>query len=235
MLNRKAWEEEYQQFKLVVNPLEDRPQSNLAVFLKYLKRKEKINIADLAVLDLGSGVGRNSTFLAGEGAKVVGLEFSRNALGLAQARAKDAGVTVDYREHDIGAPYPFPDQSFDLVLDITSSNSLNTKGRETYLSEVARVLKRGGSGQSGWFFVRALCKEGDKNAQTLLKTSPGTEPDTYVMPGLGLMERVFSRADFEELYGRYFKIVYLERTSHYATVNKRKFKRYYWVAYLQPK
>jgi SAM-dependent methyltransferase len=160
MLNRKAWEEEYQQFKLVVNPLEDRPQSNLAVFLKYLKRKEKINIADLAVLDLGSGVGRNSTFLAGEGAKVVGLEFSRNALGLAQARAKDAGVTVDYREHDIGAPYPFPDQSFDLVLDITSSNSLNTKGRETYLSEVARVLKRGGSGQSGWFFCSSLVQRG---------------------------------------------------------------------------
>ena len=62
-----------------------------------------------------------------------------------------------------------------MILDITSSNSLNAKEREIYLSEVNRVLKK-----NGHFFVRALCKDGDKNAQSLLKKSPGKDYDTYM-------------------------------------------------------
>jgi len=62
----------------------------------------------------------------------------------------------------------------------------------------------------GYFFVRALCKDGNKNVKNLLKLSPGREYDTYVLKEIGLTERVFSREDFVKMYGN-FKILNLER------------------------
>jgi SAM-dependent methyltransferase len=227
MNNQEVWEKEYQEFNLLSGIDNDRPNANLTRFLGWLK-KRKIGFSDWQILDLGSGVGRNADYLANLGCKVVGLEFSREAVKIAKARATTSDVAIDYRQHDIGSTYPFPDSSFDLILDITSSNSLDEKGREVYLEEVKRVLKPG-----GWFFVRALCKDGDKNAKNLLKQFPGREKDTYVMPEMGLVERVFSREDFVALYSRYFQIEYLGKTIRYPSLNGRKFKRFYWVAYMQ--
>jgi ubiquinone/menaquinone biosynthesis C-methylase UbiE len=111
---------------------------------------------------------------------------------------------------------------------VTSSNSLNEKGRDIYLEEVHRVLKNG-----GYFFVRALAKDGNKNVKNLLKQSPGKEYDTYVIKEIGLTERVFSKEDFTLLYKKLFKILHLEKKTSYATFNDRIYKRDYWLAYLQ--
>ena len=226
--NRKVWEREYGEFKLIVNSLEDRPQSGLACFLRWLKEEQKIDFKKWRVLELGSGSGRNANYLASIGCAVTGLEFSQPALALARKRAEMSGVEIDYLEHDIGRPYPVPANYFNLVLDITSSNSLDEKGREIYLREVKRVLQL-----DSWFFLRALCKDGDKNVKELLKRFPGPERDTYIMPELGLVERVFSKEDLEKTYGQYFKLAKLTRESQYVKFNNRRYKRYYWVAYLK--
>jgi len=132
-------------------------------------------------------------------------------------------MSMDFKE-----PYNIEDKSIDIVLDITSSNSLNEKGREIYLNEVNRVLKKG-----GYFFVRALCKDGNKNVKNLLKTSPGREYDTYTIKEIGLTERVFSRDDFIKMYSQYFKILHLEKKTSYSTFNNRIYKRDYWLSYLK--
>jgi SAM-dependent methyltransferase len=111
---------------------------------------------------------------------------------------------------------------------VTSSNSLDEKGRATYISEVSRVLRPG-----GYFFVRALAKDGNKNVKNLLKTNPGREYDTYIMPEIGLTERVFSREDFIKMYGQFFKILNLEKKTSYSTFNDRIYKRDYWLAYMK--
>ncbi len=105
---------------------------------------------------------------------------------------------------------------------------MNEKGREIYLEEVNRVLKNG-----GYFFVRALAKDGNKNVKNLLKQSPGQEYDTYVIKEIGLTERVFSRDDFVKMYSKYFKILHLEKKANYTTFNNRIYKRDYWIAYLE--
>lgn len=140
------WDREYK------NPLfvtkKDGPQADTLRFLKFLIKEEKYKVEDRTILDLGCGTGRNANYLVDLGNKVIGIEISKEALNLAKNRAKDLRVDVDYRLGDIGEKYDIEDNSIDVVLDVTSSNSLNEIGREIYLKEVNRVLKTG-----GYFFV----------------------------------------------------------------------------------
>ncbi len=221
-----VWEREYKDPKLVTK--NEEPQADTLRFLKFLKKEEKYKIENKKILDLGAGTGRNSNYLAELGNNVIGIEISKTALNLAKARALELGLNVDYRLDDIGEEYEIADNSIDVILDVTSSNSLDENGREVYLRETSRVLK-----MQGYFFVRALCKDGNKNVKNLLKLNPGKEYDTYVIKDIGLTERVFSREDFMKMYGQYFKILHLEKKTNYTTFNNRIYKRDYFLAYLQ--
>lgn len=227
MAQQKAWENEYTNPQLMT--LGEDARKDVREYAKELRRKHGIDLASLHVLDLGCGTGRNALFFAEMGSTVVGLDISPTAIRIAKERAKDAGIVIDYRVHDIGAPYPFANHSFDLVLDVMSSNSLNEKGRALYLAETARVLT-----PHGHFFYRGLCKDGDTNVKHLLRTHPGKERDTYILPHLHLNERVFSERDFRALYGASFVIERLTRKSNYARMDGRVFKRMYWIASLRP-
>ena len=219
-----VWEREYRNPKLVTK--NDGPQADTLRFLKFLKKDRKYKVEDRNILDLGCGTGRNANYLA-ENNNVIGIEISKTAISLAKERAKEMGVNVDYRTGDIGEHYDIKDNSIDVILDVTSSNSLSDVGREIYLSEMNRILKN-----DGYIFVRALCKDGNKNVKNILKMNPGKEYDTYVIKEIGLTERVFSREDFIKTYTKYFKILKLEKKTSYTTFNNRIYKRDYWLAYM---
>jgi len=221
-----VWEREYRNPKLVTK--DDKPQADVLRFLKFLKKVEKYQVEDKNILDLGCGTGRNSNYLAKEGGNVIGIDISKTALLIAKERAEELGLRVGYRLGDIGENYDIKDESIDIILDVTSSNSLDDEGRENYLREMSRVLRKG-----GFVFVRALCKDGDDNAKKLLKENPGEEYDTYKIKEMGLTERVFSKADFMATYGKYFEILKLEKITHYSAFNNRVYKRNYWLAYLK--
>lgn len=226
-MQEHIWEKEYKNPKLVTKEAD--PQSAVLSFLKFLKKKEKMDIQGLSVLDLGCGTGRNSNYIAHLGNSVVGMDISETALSLAKERAHELHLTnVSYIKQNIGTAYSFNDDTFDIALDVTSSNSLNEAEREIYLKETHRILKSG-----GYLFVRALCKDGDQNAKTLLKTHPGKEKDTYIMPEFGLTERVFSKEDFISTYSPLFTILELEKITHYSKFKGRIYKRNYWIAYLK--
>lgn len=219
------WDKEYRKPLLVTK--NEGPQADTLRFLKFLKKDQKFKVEEKVILDLGCGTGRNSNYLADLGNKVTGFEISKTALNLAKDRALRMGLNVDYRLADIGQSYDIADASIDVVLDVTSSNSLNEQGREIYLQETNRVMKNG-----GYLFVRALAKDGNKNVKNLLKISPGSEYDTYIIREIGLTERVFSKTDFIKMYSQYFKILKLDKKTSYATFNNRVYKRDYWLAYL---
>jgi SAM-dependent methyltransferase len=224
----EIWEREYRNPKLVTK--NDSPQADTLRFLKFLKKKEKYIVEGRNILDLGSGTGRNANYLAEKGNNVIGIEISQTALNLAKERVREMGINVDYRLGSIGEHYDIDASSIDIVFDITSSNSLNEEGREIYLQEVNRVLKN-----DGYLFVRALCKDGNKNVKNLLKASPGIEYNTYIIKEIGLTERVFSKEDFIAMYGKFFKILHLEKKTSYTTFNNRIYKRDYWLAYMRKK
>ncbi len=248
MMQKNVWEKEYQNPRLVTGSHE--PQTSVKDFLRWLRREQKLPLENIRAIDLGCGNGKNSNYIAGLdfGNSVVGIDISETALKQARFRAHELaeqekiGATQATFEHrSIGEALPFADHSFDVALDVTSSNSLSEKERTLYVSEVHRILKMG-----GYFFVRALCKDGDKNAAALLVSNPGRENDTYILPEMNLSERVFTREDFIATYTNggipvataspahaRFEILHLEKETHYTKFAGRSYKRNFWVAYLR--
>jgi cyclopropane fatty-acyl-phospholipid synthase-like methyltransferase len=219
-MQENIWEKEYRDPTLV--SLSDVPAQCVRDFARFLRKEEKIELDNLNILDLGCGNGKNSNYIAEQGLnnKITGIEISDTVLNHARKLVPNG----NFIKQSIGIKWPVADQSFDIVLDVTCSNSLNEQERAVYLSELQRSLKPG-----GYFFLRALCKDGDKNAQNLLKTNPGAEKDTYIMPGLGLTERVFSKEDLLATYSSLGEPLYLDKEVHYTQFGGKSYKRNFWV------
>ena len=115
MAQYKVWENEYQNSKLVTK--NSQPQADVLRFFSFLRKEIGISLNNQSVLDLGSGTGRNSNYLAEKGNEVTGIEISDTASDIAEKRAKEKGLSVKYIRQSIGTKYPFKDNYFDLVLD----------------------------------------------------------------------------------------------------------------------
>ncbi len=218
-----VWEKEYRNPQLITNS--DEPQLDFKHYIKWLRKTEHVDLDGLRVLDLGSGTGKNSLFLAERGSDITGIELSTTAVKIAEQRAEERGMFAEFIEGSFGNKFNFKDDEFDLIIDVVSSMSLSDKERARYVSECVRVLKPGGH-----MFVKTLCKDGDKNAEYLLEHFPGQEKNTYVMPGTGIVERVFSKEDIESLYSE-FNIQKLERKHSYTQMDGKSYKRFFWLAY----
>jgi malonyl-CoA O-methyltransferase len=72
------------------------------------------DVRGLSVLDLGCGTGRHTLRLASRGADVTAVDFSEGMLALAREKTRE--FTVRFIAHDLAAPLPLPDRSFDRVL-----------------------------------------------------------------------------------------------------------------------
>ncbi len=91
------------------------------------------------VLDVACGAGYGSSHLAASAARVVGGDVSDETI--AYARGRYAAPNVEFRTMDATA-LPFPDGSFDAVCSFETIEHL--ADRETFLDEVARVLRPDG-------------------------------------------------------------------------------------------
>ena len=72
------------------------------------------DVRGLRILDAGCGTGRHALALASHGAKVTAIDFSEGMLN--KSRAKPGAEAVEFRQHDLAHPLPFPDRSFDRVI-----------------------------------------------------------------------------------------------------------------------
>jgi SAM-dependent methyltransferase len=92
-------------------------------------------------LDLGCGEGGDAIWLATRGWTVTATDISAVALQKAAAHAAEAGVTVDFQRHDLGAS--FPAGAYDLV----SAQFLYPRGdvpREQILLAAVAAVAPGG-------------------------------------------------------------------------------------------
>lgn len=96
-----------------------------------------------AVEDLGCGRGRHAIPLARRGFAVTGVDLSEKMLGLARARARREGVSVEWIREDMRM-FRRP-SSFDLCLSLfTSFGFFNDEENQKVLENVGVSLKKGG-------------------------------------------------------------------------------------------
>lgn len=96
----------------------------------------------LVVLDLACGEGYNTRILANDGAKVTGVDFSKEMIKFAQQRENAEKLGIRYEVMDASNLIRLPDNHFDLVTCFMSLQDIRNFRKA--ISEAARILKRGG-------------------------------------------------------------------------------------------
>lgn len=97
--------------------------------------------AGMKVLDVGSGVGGPSRFLAAQGCAVTGLDLSADYVALSRFLAERSGTTVDYLQAN-ALDMPFAEGAFDLLW--TQHAAMNIADRDRLYGGMAHVLRPGG-------------------------------------------------------------------------------------------
>jgi SAM-dependent methyltransferase len=89
-----------------------------------------------AAIDVGCGLGTEAAYLQTRGWHTVGVDLSESALRLAREAAPAPPLLrADARR------LPFPAAAFDLAIDRGCYHYLSLQDRESYASEVCRVLR----------------------------------------------------------------------------------------------
>jgi SAM-dependent methyltransferase len=155
-----------------------------------------IGLPGQSILDLGTGVGFLAQQFAEQGAKVAGLDIDAGQIEVAQQRAKQAGLKIDYRVAPAEAT-GLPDTSFDVV---TASQCWRYFDHDRAAHEVIRLLR-----PAGRLVTCHLCwlpKEDEiarRSEELVLKYNPqwtGAGYDGEVTQKWPKMERYFDILDF---------------------------------------
>jgi len=231
MKNSDAWEEEYKKSTLITLSYE--PQVSVKDFIRYARRERGFALENCHIIDIGCGNGKNSFYCNEHGAaSCTAFDISKTAIAYAEAERERRGIRAEEITFSVANCIPNPrlpyaDSSFDIALDVTTTNSLTTAERTLYLAELYRILK-----PNSLILLRTLSKDGDDHAKKLLTLSPGPEADMYILPETKHTERVFTKKDLESTYADAgFKCIHLSSETHYTKVHDRRYKRKYWVAY----
>jgi ubiquinone/menaquinone biosynthesis C-methylase UbiE len=93
-------------------------------------------------LELGCGLGRFSSYMAKQGIKATGIDFSSTAIDKAHKRIIDNDQKPTLLVGDVTNLEMILDK-FDVSFDIGCFHCLNEDGQQKYVSEVKRLLKPG--------------------------------------------------------------------------------------------
>ena len=107
----------------------------------------------LRALEVGCGPGANLWYLAREGFSIAGIDGSAHAIAIARERLGAEGLTAAAQNAELKvgnfATLPWPDRSFDLVVDIEAISANTVPVIRSVVAEILRVLTPG-----GWFFAK---------------------------------------------------------------------------------
>jgi ubiquinone/menaquinone biosynthesis C-methylase UbiE len=95
------------------------------------------------VLDICCGTGDQAFYYAKLGASVYGIDLDPNMIRLAQKDQRNKDPNVSFRVAD-AANLPFDDASFDFVSVCLALHEIDEEMRNKTISEMRRVLKKGG-------------------------------------------------------------------------------------------
>ncbi|MBG9940493.1 class I SAM-dependent methyltransferase [Brevibacillus formosus] len=139
---------------------------------------------EVKILEVGCGPGANLWYVAREGFTIYGVDGSKTAIEQAKTRldSECPGWTGELVVGDINR-LPFPDETFDAVIDSEALSCNTFENAALIYSEMARVTKR-----SGKFFSRTFAKGswGDETGEKV-------GYDTYLVGEGPLLGKGFAR------------------------------------------
>src|SRR3989338_6984671 len=219
-MQKALWEREYEE-------REDIPSSRTMFPSRALNEFwESTEIAGLnmeSALDIGSGRGRNSIYMAQNGfAHVVGVEIVDYAINQARQSVNELGLQdkITFINESVGNQLPFEDQSFDLIVDMMVMHLLNPEERTNYFTEIQRLLKPGG------FFVFYTIAAESKAAKALFESNPGPEEHSYIIPQSKMIERAFTDEELVAAFDR-LKIIRLDHKIEFTPAFGDVYEREY--------
>jgi SAM-dependent methyltransferase len=98
----------------------------------------------IRILEVGCGPGSGTSwFCAREGFRVFGIDASPTAIDKSRARFREEGLSGEFVQGEVSA-LPWPDASFDAVLDVVCLACNTEDETVAIVQEVHRVLNPGG-------------------------------------------------------------------------------------------
>ena len=121
------------------------------------------------LLELGCGRGNISLALAQDGFDVTGVDFSPTAIEWAKGLAATTSEPATFEVADLTQPWPFPGNSFDVVIDANCLHFFHGEDRVHFLAEARRVLK-----PSGAFLLSTIVNQPEEKDWEFLGYDPVT-------------------------------------------------------------
>lgn len=133
-----TWDNIYKKGRMLKHIPSDRA---IMAFLNNLPQDKKNS--EIRILEVGCGSASNLFFTAERGFTTAGVDIAPTAIEYAQKRFDDAGLKTDL---SVGSFYPlkFEDESFDFVIDSGALVCVDMNDCKEAISEINRVLKKGG-------------------------------------------------------------------------------------------
>ncbi|MBI2031210.1 MAG: class I SAM-dependent methyltransferase [Candidatus Levybacteria bacterium] len=224
---RKIWDEEHRKPNVLRQMDSDKPSSGILKFWDWLKYKKLYGKLD--GIEMGCGKGRNVIWLAKQGFKMTGFDFSKSAINEAISRSKRdrASSRTKFIIHDAVKPWPFKTDSFDIGIDcFTTTDIESIKGRKFATNELIRVIK-----PRGYILVYVMSVD-DEYHKEMVRKSPANERNAFLNPISGKFEKTFERREIINLYKKYVKLVSEKRVKKIEVFFGKKYKcKHFWMIF----
>jgi ubiquinone/menaquinone biosynthesis C-methylase UbiE len=158
--------------------LNETDEDNRYCIQLYHYKASSINLKDLNVLEVGSGRGGGADYIKRyhKPKKMVGVDYCANAIRFCNRNYMVNGLSFEKGNAEL---LPFPDNSFDVVINVESSHCYGSMG--AFLVQVNKVLRKGG------YFLFVDFRSKDKIAllrETLCKSGLKLIDETDITPNI---------------------------------------------------
>ena len=217
---REIWQEEHLKESTFTRIHSGKPSQPVIDFAQFLKDSGLV-LNETKVLDIGCGKGRNTLYLASLGFQALGVDFIEEAVRVARVRVEQTQNSAQFEVVDLTKGWPYPDASFQAVIDCNATVDIPNPGRTMVVNEAYRVLSDG-----GYYLFYGVSYDSTKDML------PGPEPHSGYFPKTGKFEKRYTKDELMEAYKR-FRVVSLEEIQGSDTIEGQVYTYPLWVAKFQ--